>query len=190
MVDLTLKKELFQEEFFKNTFKQKLNGAKQYDFNSSAKFTDLEAKHYYYSRAVKGTLADMGALAYFMSQDIPYQYYEKNGGRGKYVGYDFKVYDKIKVDVRSGQSFWQMKKSNVDYVVVCTVNLNGMEGVYEKANTTLVTSYRQLFKNDIKVTLLGYQTTQAIKEAGDFAYVHTLENIDTLKADLQLMNKL
>jgi hypothetical protein len=189
-MELTLKKELFQEEFFKNTFKQKLNGAKHYDFNSQATFTDKEAKYYYYGRAVKGTLADMGALAYFMSQDIPYQYYEKNGGRGKYVGYDFKLYNKIKVDVRSGQSFWQMKKTNVDYVVVCTAHLNGMEGVYEKAGATLVTSYRQLFKNDIRVTLLGYQTAAYIQEAGDLAFTYKLENIDTLKADLNLMNQL
>jgi len=189
-MDITLKPELFQQDFFKDTFKEKLKGARYYDFNTSAKFTDLEAKHYYYGRAVKGTLADVGALAYFMSQDIPYKYYFKNGGRGKYVGYDFKLYDKIKVDVRSGQSFWQMKKVNVDYVVVCTAHLNGMEGVYEKAGATLVTSYRQLFKNDIKVTLLGYQTASHIQEAGDFTYTHTLENIDTLKADLNLMNQL
>ena len=190
-MDIKLKPELFQTDFFKDAFKEKLNGAKKFDYNSTTKLTGKELKHYHYYRAARGVLADMAFAMYLHTQNTPYKYNHKTGTRKTSTGVDFRLDNNIKVDVRAGHSFWKMSglmRNGIDYVVVCSPVMDGLKGVYVKNGSTLLESYNTLFKSEIKVNMLGYQTSDRILEVGPMAMTYSLENMDTFIHDIKLMH--
>ena len=190
-MDITLKPDLFQSAMFKQAFKEKLNAAKKYDYDSSAQFTGKELKHYHYYRAVRGVLADMAFAGYLLQNNIPFKYNSKTGTRKSSTGIDFRLDNNIKIDVRSSQSFWKLNsliRNGIDYVVVCSAVLNNLDGVYVKNGATLLASYRHLFKQPIKVNMVGWQSADRIIDAGPLSFTYTLENIDTIIPDIKLMH--
>ena len=190
-MEITLKPDLFQSVMFKQAFKEKLNAAKKFDYDSSAQFTGKELKHYHYYRAVRGVLADMAFAGYLLQNNIPFKYNHKTGTRRSSTGVDFRLDNNIKIDVRSSQSFWKLNsliRNGIDYVVVCSAILDGLEGVYVKNGATLLVSYRHLFKQPIRVNMVGWQSSDRIIDAGPLSYTYNLENISTLIPDIKLMH--
>lgn len=191
MNTITLKPDIFQSALFKEAFKEKFKAAKKFDYNSSTQFTGKELKHYHYYRAARGVLADIAFASYLLQENISFKYNHKTGTRKSSTGVDFRLDNNVKIDVRASQSFWKLNsliKNGINYVVVCSAVLDNLEGVYVKNGTTLLVSYRALFKNPIKVNIVGWQTSDRILDAGPLSYTYTLENINTLIPDIKLMH--
>ena len=102
--------------------------------------------------------------------DIYYQYNKKLGKHKYAPDVDFILHDDIRIDVKSGFSFWKpasLVKYKINYVVVASPELDNLPGVYKKNYYTLIQSYRQLFKNAITIDIQGFVPAVDVINAED-----------------------
>jgi hypothetical protein len=167
---ITLKPELFETEYFQASFKEKLKSARYYDYAGNVKMTKDEIDHYNYGRAAKGALAEFGFMGLLWMNDIYYQYNKKLGKHKYAPDVDFILHDDVRIDVKSGFSFWKpasLVKYKINYVVVASPELDNLPGVYKKNYYTLIQSYRQLFKNAITIDIQGFVPAVDVINAED-----------------------
>jgi hypothetical protein len=179
---ITLQPELFQTDIFQESFREKLKSSRYYDYSSSSIPKHIPLKHYDYTRAVKGVLAEFAFIGYLLQYNVKYVYNKKVDNRKYSPDIDFYLPEtKTRIDVKSGFSFWKKEmlvKYEIDYVVVCSPFLHPeLEGVYSKGGWTLVDSYRRLFKNAVTVDLNGYIGINDILSQGPTYTLKPIKNL-------------
>ena len=178
---ITLQPELFQTDIFQTSFKEKLKSSRYYDYSPSGVYKDIPVKHYNYTRAAKGVLAEFAFMGYLLQHNIEYVYNKKVDNREYSPDIDFYLpATKTYIDVKSGFSYWKKEmllKYKINYVVVCAPFLHPeLDGIYSRGNWMLVDSYRQLFKNTITVDLNGCISIDDIMSQGT---TYTLKPIES-----------
>jgi hypothetical protein len=181
-MNITLNAELFQTDAFQASFKEKLKSSRYYDYEPPTYMPkDIPVKHYDYTRAAKGALAEAAFLGYLMIKGVDFVYNKKVDKRKYSPDIDFYIPSiNSRIDVKSGFSFWKKQmlvKYGIDYVVVCSPFLHAqLDGVYSRGGWTMVGSYRMLFKNDIQVKLTGYISTEDVLVQGPTYELSSIEN--------------
>jgi hypothetical protein len=159
MTKITLTPDILSHKIFKDSFNEKKKSAKYYDYIADkVNFTPLEKKYYEYARAAIGCLAEFAFYGYLIQNNIDFQYNKKIDSRKYSPDIDFILESGVRIDVKSGYYFlkpFNLIKHKIDYVVICRPDLLGKPGVYKKQQYTFVKSYRQLFKRNITVDILG-----------------------------------
>ena len=181
-MNITLNAELFQTNVFQKSFQEKLKSARYWDYSDRlSSLTDLELKHYEYARAVKGVLAEFCFMGYLVEMGIDFVYNKKVDDRKYSVDIDFYIPSLNKrIDIKSGFSYWKksaLVKHGIDYVVVCSPMLEHKKAMYRKGGWLLCKSYRQLFKEDITITLSGYISTEDALNQGPTYNLSSIENL-------------
>jgi hypothetical protein len=156
---ITLQPELFTTKIFQDSFAEKLKSSRYYEYDNKVIFSNSELKHYYYGRATKGALAEMGFMGYLINNDIDFRYNVKVDPNYKWsTDIDFILPNNIRIDVKSGFNYFkpdQLRKNKIDYIVICKPLLYGLPGVYTSNRYTLIRSYRRLFKLPIQIDIIG-----------------------------------
>lgn len=181
-MNITLNADLFQTEAFQMSFREKLKSARYYDYNPPSLPKQVPIKHYDYTRAAKGALAEAALMGYMIIKGTDFVYNRKVDKRKYSPDIDFYVPSiNARIDVKSGFSFWKKEmllKYGIDYVVVCSPFLHAqLDGVYNQGGWTLVGSYRQLFKNDIIVKLSGFISTEDVLAQGPTYELKSIEEL-------------
>lgn len=180
-MNITLGPELFETDFFKNSFAEKLKSARYFDYDPPTVLKGIPLKHYDYGRAVKGVLAEMAVIGYLLQTDIGFIYNYHVDKRKYSPDIDLYIPDKkLRIDVKSGMSFWKkdmLLKYAIDYVIVAEPSIVHLPFVYKHWNYTLVKSYRQLFKNAITVKINGFISISDILEQGPTYELKPIEEL-------------
>jgi hypothetical protein len=178
---ITLNADLFQTDTFQASFREKLKSSRYWDYDHLNAFTKTDLKHYQYSRAAKGTIAEFGFMGYLIETGVDFVYNKKVDDRKYSVDIDFYLPStNTRIDIKSGFSF--LKKSSlvkygIDYVVISSPILEHKEGVYRKNGWMMLESYRQLFKNDITVELSGFISVSDILLQGPTYKLKPIKNL-------------
>ena len=178
---ITLNSDLFQTDSFQASFREKLKSARYWEYDHLNSFTKTDLKHYQYARAAKGALAEAGLYGYLILNNIDFVYNKKIDDRKYSPDIDFYIPSiNAKIDVKSGFAYWKkasLIKYGIDYVVVSAPMLEHKECVYRKNGYMMIESYRQLFKNNITVSIYGYISTSDALAQGP---TYELKSIDKL----------
>ena len=168
---ITLNADLFQTEVFQASFKEKLKSSRYWDYSDKlTSFTDLELKHYEYSRAARGCLSEFAFMGYLIETGVDFVYNKKVDDRKYSPDIDFYIPStNARIDIKSGFSFLKkpsLVKYDIDYVVISSPMLEHKEGVYRKNGWMMLESYRRLFKENITVELSGFISVSDILSQG------------------------